>query len=60
MAENYSGEYKIKINNEDIKEEVIKLLNTINWKEELKSTAMKKIEQYHIIEVLKKHIPNIK
>lgn len=58
--EHYSGEYKIIIHNEDVKDDVINLLNTINWKEELNSTAMKKIQQFHIINILKRYIKGIK
>ena len=58
--ESYSAEYKIKINNEKIKDDVIRVLTTTNWKEELNCTAMCKIQQYHIIDALCKEIPNIK
>lgn len=59
-GEHYSGEYKIKINNQDIKKEVIEVLTTFNWKDYLDCIAMRRIKQFHIIEVLKEHIPNIK
>lgn len=59
-GEKYSGEYKIKINNEELKDDIIRILTTINWKDELNSTAMRRIKQYHIISVLKKYIPDIK
>ena len=58
--ESYSAEYKIKINNEEIKDDVIRVLTTTNWKEELSCTAMCKIQQYHIIDMLCREIPNIK
>ena len=58
-GEKYSGEYKIKINNEEIKNDVIRVLTTINWKEELNCTAMCKIQQHHIIDVLCREIPSI-
>lgn len=58
-GENYSGEYKIQIHNEKLKQEIIELFNTIDWKKELDSTAMPRIKQFHIIEMLRKHIPNI-
>ena len=58
--EHYSGEYKIKINNEQLKDEIIEVLSTVNWKSELNSTAMCRIKQYHINDILKKRIPNIK
>lgn len=58
--ENYSAEYKIKINNENLKNEITKVLTTFNWKEYLNCIAMRKIQQFHIIDILKKYIPNIK
>ena len=58
--ESYSGEYKIKINNIDIKDDIINLLHNIDWKSEINSTAMCRIKQYHIVDVLKKYIPKIK
>ena len=59
-GESYSGEYKIKINNQDIKDEVVKVLTTFDWKDYLDCIAMRRIKQFHIIEVLKKHIKDIK
>ena len=58
--EHYSGEYKIIIHNKELRDEIINLFNTIDWSKELNSTAMRRIKQYHIIQVLKKYIPNIK
>jgi predicted RNA methylase len=58
--EKYSGEYKIKIHNKKLKDDIINILTNTDWKKELNSTAMCKIEQYHIINVLKKYIPDIK
>lgn len=59
-GESYSGEYKIKINNQDIKDKVVKVLTTFDWKDYLDCIAMRRIKQFHIIEVLKKHIKDIK
>ena len=58
-GENYSGEYKIKIHNEDLKDKILDILVNTDWKKELNSTAMCRIKQYHIIKVLKKNIPEI-
>jgi hypothetical protein len=58
--ESYSAEYKIKINNQDFKDDIIKTLTTFDWKEYLNCIAMRKIQQFHIIDVLTKHIPEIK
>ena len=59
-GEHYSAEYKIKIHNKAIKDDVVNILSNINWHDEINSTAMLKIQQFHIINVLKKYIPNIK
>lgn len=59
-GENYSGEYKIKIHNKDLKDEIIRVLTNVDWKKEINSTAMCRIKQYHIIDVLKRYIPKIK
>lgn len=57
--ERYSGEYKIIVNNPKLKEEVINVLSSINWKEELNCIAMLRIKQFHIYKILKKYIPQI-
>ena len=57
--EHYSAEYKIKIHNEELKDNIFKVLTTFNWKEYLNCIAMRKIQQFHIIDVLKKEIPEI-
>lgn len=57
--EHYSGEYKIKINNEKLKNKIIDTLSNIDWKKEINNTAMCSIKKYHIIDVLKKYIPEI-
>jgi hypothetical protein len=58
--EKYSAEYKIKIHNDDVKADVINLLKNTDWGKELKCTSMPKIQQFHIIELLKREIPEIK
>ena len=57
--ESYSGEYKIIIHNEKLKNKIISVLENINWKEEIKAIAMRRIKQYQIYEILKKYIPEI-
>jgi hypothetical protein len=59
-SESYSGEYKIQIKNNELKDKIIQILSTVNWKEELNFIAMLRIKQYNIVEVLKKYIPEIK
>ena len=58
--ETYSGEYKIKIHNEDLKAEIIEVLKNTNWNKEINSTAMLKIQQHHIISLLKREVMGIK
>ena len=58
--ETYSGEYKIKIHNEELKDNIINVLTNTNWKKELNSTAMCRIKQYHIVDLLKKNVEGIK
>jgi len=59
-GEKYSGEYKINILNKNLKEDIIKVLSTVDWKLELNCIAMLRIKQYNIVEILKKYIPQIK
>jgi predicted RNA methylase len=59
-GEKYAGEYKIKIHNENLKSEIINVLKNTNWEKETNSTVLCKINQYHIIELLKREIPEIK
>jgi hypothetical protein len=58
-GQSYSAEYKILID-ADLKEEVISVLSTINWFEELNCIAMLKIQQFHILHVLRKYITRLK
>ena len=59
-GEHYSAEYKIKIHNSNIKNKIIEVLKKVNWKTELNHIAMLKIQQFHICELLKREIPEIK
>lgn len=54
-GESYSAEYKIKIDHPR-KEEVIRLLNNVNWWDELNCVAMLKIQQFHILNLVRKYI----
>lgn len=58
-GEHYAGEYKIKINNESKKKEIVEFLSVFNWKEYLNCIAMINIQQFHIIDVLKENIDGI-
>lgn len=57
--ENYSAEYKIKINNDELKHEVVEILKKADWHKILNSVAMLKIQQFHILEYLKEQIPEL-
>ena len=57
--ENYSGEYKIKIHNEELKDEILKVLHNYNWSECIKGVAMKRIKQWQIIDILKSQVSEI-
>ena len=57
--EHYSAEYKIRVNNPLLREKIINVLNTYDWAEYLNCIAMRKIQQFHIYDVLRKEIPNI-
>lgn len=59
-GESYSGEYKIIVKNEKLRNKIINVLSNINWRDELNAIAMLRIKQYHIYNVLKKYIPEIK
>lgn len=59
-GEHYSAEYKIKINNPELKSEIINLLCTFDWKSYLNCIAMRKIQQFHIVDILKAYIKGIK
>lgn len=58
-CEHYSAEYKIKINNKEKRDDIIKVLTTFNWREYLNCIAMRKIQQFHIIDVLLQNVDNI-
>ena len=59
-GERYSGEYKIKIHNEALKDKIITVLTNIDWKKEIKSTSIFMIEKHHIIDILKREIEEIR
>lgn len=58
--EHYSGEYKIVINNQALRAKIIDVLINFDWKKYTAGIAMCRIKQYHIVDVLKKYIPEIK
>lgn len=53
--EKYSGEYKIQVHNIEHKEEIIKFIKEYDWKGYVKAIAMKRLKQYHIVDVLREN-----
>lgn len=58
-GEQYSAEYKIKVNSESKREEIINVLSTFDWKTYLNCIAMRKIQQFHIVDVLRENVEDI-
>ena len=58
--EHYRNEYKIKIHNNELRNEIIRVLNEVDWKKELKCISTPAIMQFHIYELLEREIPEIK
>lgn len=53
-GEHYSAEYKIKVDdNHPLHDEIVQYLKDFNWREYLNCIAMRKIQQFHIINILK-------
>ncbi len=59
-GEHYSGEYKIIINNSSLRDPIKNFLESFDWKNHMKCIAMRKIQQFHIIDILRDNIENIK
>lgn len=58
-SEHYAAEYKIIVNNTVLRQQVIDCLSTYNWQKYLTCIAARKIQQYHIYDVLRQEIPGI-
>lgn len=59
-GESYSGEYKIIINNEERRDEIKDFIEKFDWNGYVKGIAMKRLKQYQIVDILRKHVPGIK
>lgn len=59
-GEHYAAVYKIIINNQNLHSEIMEVLTSANWKERLNCIAARKIQKFHIAELLKEKIPEIK
>ena len=51
--------FAIKINNKELKGKIIEVLSNVDWEKEINNTAMPSIKIHHIVDVLKKYIPDI-
>lgn len=49
----YSAEYKIKVNDIEHRDEIINFIKTYNWREYVNCIAAKKLQQFHILDMLK-------
>jgi len=59
-GEKYAAEYKIIINNDELRDQIVSCFNSIDWHSELKVIAMLKIQQFHIVNALKKYVNGIR
>lgn len=57
--EKYAGEWKLVINRKELKDKVLNALRNADWHKELPHVAMLKIQKYHLVEFLKREIPEI-
>jgi len=58
--EKYSGEWKLIIHKPELKTKVLDALQRADWHKEIPHVAMLKIQKYHLVEYLKREIPEIK
>lgn len=54
--ERYSGEYKIQILDTENYQEIYDFITTFDWKSYVKSVAVDRLKQYHIINAIKENI----
>ena len=55
----YACEYKIKILDEQNRDKIVKFFNEFDWNGFTNDIAMKRLKQFHIIDVLKKQFPEL-
>lgn len=59
-GEQYSAEYKIAVSDDlPNKAEIVSFIRNFDWNGYVRGVAMKKIQQHHIISVLKKHFEEV-
>lgn len=59
-GESYSAEYKIQVNNPDLRAQIVEVLTTFDWRGYLNCIAARKIHQFHIIDILAEKVQGIK
>ena len=57
--EKYAGEYKIKVESLENKDEIIEFIKKYDWNNYISGIAMKRLKQFHIIEVLSDAFPDL-
>ena len=57
--EHYAKEFYITVNREDLKERVLKVLQTVNWVKEYAMTATPNLLQWQVCKYLKEQIPEL-
>ena len=55
----YAGEYKIKVHNKHIRDEVVEVLNNVDWGKEVAFSAMPRIKKRDIHKILKDKVKGI-
>ena len=60
VEDRYAGEYKIIIHNKEHFDEIKSFILNYDWVNETQNIAMKRIKQYHIVEVLKNNLTFLK
>ena len=55
----YAGEYKIKVHNQHIRDEVVDVLNNVDWGKEVAFSAMPRIKKRDIHKILKDKVKGI-
>ena len=58
-GETYAAEYKLKVHRPELLHKVLQALEKAVWKEELDCIAMVKITQRHLIQYLKREVPEL-
>ena len=58
--EHYSAEYKIKIHNNELRQNIVEYLTTFNWKDYLSCISARKIHQFQIIKILSDRFPTLR